>query len=41
MRTKPPLLPPYDPVLVIEPLRDEEIAGIPGALDEGEPASTP
>lgn len=29
------LLPPYDPHLIIDPLRDEEIAGVPGAVDRG------
>jgi len=41
MRTKPPLLPPYDPALIVEPLRDEEIAGIPGALDAGDTVVDP
>ena len=30
------LLPPYDPALMIDPLRDEELAGVPGALDTGD-----
>ncbi|MDG2302630.1 MAG: hydantoinase B/oxoprolinase family protein [Gammaproteobacteria bacterium] len=29
------LLPPYDPNLMIEPLSDQEIAGVPGAEDRG------
>ena len=29
------LLPPYDPRLIIDPLSDEEIAGVPGAVDRG------
>lgn len=29
------LLPPYDPSLIIDPLSDEEIAGVPGAIDRG------
>jgi N-methylhydantoinase B len=29
------LLPPYDPALMIDPLRDEEVALVPGALDRG------
>ncbi|MGR8919948.1 MAG: hydantoinase B/oxoprolinase family protein [Gammaproteobacteria bacterium] len=36
MRAKPPLLPPYDPALIVDALLDEEIAGVPGALDAGE-----
>lgn len=41
MRMKPPLIPPYDPALIVEPLRDEEIAGIPGALDHGSDSVDP
>ncbi|MGD9600309.1 MAG: hydantoinase B/oxoprolinase family protein [Gammaproteobacteria bacterium] len=41
MRTKPPLFPPYDPALIITPLRDEEIAGVPGALDDGDTVVDP
>src|SRR5688572_16523340 len=29
------LLPPYDPALMIDPLRDEEVALVPGATDRG------
>jgi N-methylhydantoinase B len=29
------LLPPYDPRLIIDPLTDEEISGVPGAVDRG------
>ena len=29
------LLPPYDPGLIIEPLREDEIAGVSGATDRG------
>ena len=29
------LLPPYDPRLMIDPLSDDEIAGVPGAVDRG------
>ena len=29
------LLPPYDPRLIIDPLSDEEICGVPGATDRG------
>ncbi|MGB1885108.1 MAG: hydantoinase B/oxoprolinase family protein, partial [Gammaproteobacteria bacterium] len=30
------LLPPYDPRLIIDPLSDDEIGGVPGAVDPGE-----
>ena len=30
------LLPPYDPRLMIDPLTDDEIAGVPGAVDRGQ-----
>ena len=29
------LLPPYDPRLIIDPLSDDEIGGVPGAVDRG------
>ena len=29
------LLPPYDPKLMIDPLSDDEISGVPGAVDRG------
>ena len=29
------LLPPYDPNLMLEPLRDQEIADVPGEEDRG------
>ena len=29
------LLPPYDPRMIIDPLSDEEIASVPGAVDRG------
>ena len=35
MRPKTPLFPPYDTDLIVQPLRDEEIAAVPGALDLG------
>lgn len=41
MRRKTPLLPPYDPALIVAPLADEEIAGIPGATDEGDATVDP
>jgi N-methylhydantoinase B len=34
-RFKTPLLPPYDPALITTPIADEEISGLPGALDAG------
>lgn len=36
MPAQTPHLPPYDPALIVEPLRDEEIAAIPGAVDDGD-----
>ncbi len=36
-----PLLPPYDPSLIATPISDEEIAGIEGATDDGDPAVDP
>lgn len=30
------LLPPYDPRLIIDPLSDDEIGGVPGAVDRGQ-----
>ena len=41
MHLKPPRLPPYDPMLIIEPLRDAELSGVPGALDEGDATVDP
>ena len=41
MSRKTPLLPPYDPALIVAPLTDAEIAGIPGATDEGDPTVDP
>lgn len=35
------LLPPYDPELMIAPIREDEIASIPGALDDGDPQVDP
>jgi len=35
------LLPPYDPALMIDPLRDDELALVPGALDTGTPTIDP
>ena len=28
-------IPPYDPAVIVNPLSDDELAGIPGALDNG------
>ena len=41
MSRKTPLLPPYDPALIVAPLTEAEIAGIPGATDEGDPTVDP
>ncbi|MBX9606318.1 MAG: hydantoinase B/oxoprolinase family protein [Gammaproteobacteria bacterium] len=40
-RFKRPLLPPYDPALITTPLSDDEIAGLPGALDGGDASVDP
>jgi len=36
MSRRAPLLPPYSPSLIVDPLLDEEIAGIPGATEDGD-----
>lgn len=38
---QPTLLPPYDPRLFIAPLTDEEIAGVPGAINDGDSTVDP
>ena len=40
-RYKRPLLPPYDAALITTPLADDEIAGLPGALDGGDAVVDP
>ncbi len=35
------LLPPYDPALMIDPLSEDELAGVPGATDRGDDSIDP
>lgn len=40
-KTSGPLLPPYDSALITAPITDAEIAGIPGATNDGDPNVDP